>query len=332
MKPLLKYLLMAMLCLPCVSARSQGWDLGIDLGASGFLGDLGGANYIGRPLFFDLETSLVRPATSLHARYYMTSHFALKGSLTYTIVQGDDGLIQPKEEYSPEWYRWYRNLSFQSDILEGSLTAELNFTRFDLGSKRNRFAPYIFGGIGVFHFNPKTLYNGSLVELKPLRTEGQGFDSLGRKEYSLTQPVIPVGLGLRYNISPALILGFEYRHTLTFTDYIDDVSTTYVSQDAFNNYFQNDPLTAQTAYDLSVRADEKSDYPLNGSIVAPGEQRGDPTKKDSYILLQFSFSYIIANNSKYSSGFGKSHRYYPHGLKNTSDNFKKKKRLQKIPD
>jgi hypothetical protein len=309
MKPLLKYLLMAMLCLPCLSARSQGWDLGIDLGASGFLGDLGGANYIGRPLFFDLETSLVRPATSLHARFYMSSRFALKGSFTYTIVQGDDGLIQPKEEYSPEWYRWYRNLSFQSDILEGSVTAELNFTRFDLGSKRNRFAP-TFLRDRCFSFQPENIVQRILVELKPLRTEGQGFDSLGRKEYSLTQPVIPVGLGFRYNISSTPDFWFRIPAHPHFTDYIDDVSTTYVSQDAFNNYFQNDPLTAQTAYDLSVRADEKSDYPLNGSIVAPGEQRGDPTKKDSYILLQVSFSYIIVNNSKYSSGFGRSHRYY----------------------
>ncbi len=312
-------LLMIALCLQTSRSCCQALDIGIDGGITGFLGDLGGANYIGRPFLFDLETSLLKPASSLHARYYLGGLFVVKAGFTYTAVAGNDSLIQPTAEFSPEWYRWYRNLSFQSTVLEGALTAELNLKRFEPGSKRYRIAPYVLAGIGVMHFNPKTSYNGNLVALQPLHTEGQGFDSLNVKPYSLTQAVFPVGVGLRYNISENLLFGFEFRNYFTMTDYMDDVSSTYVSPQQFYDNF-SDPNVAALAYELSRRSEEKDPEELYGYITAPGQQRGD-ANKDQYFTMQVSLSYIIFSNSLSSSGFGKRNYIFAHKIKRTHQMF-----------
>ncbi|MBK6481607.1 MAG: hypothetical protein IPG01_00405 [Chitinophagaceae bacterium] len=308
-----RLLLLSAFLLQASYSQSQSMDIGISTGLTGFLGDLGGANYIGRPFFFDLETSLMKPLGALHFRYYAGDYFSIRGSFTYSGVAGNDSLIQPTSEFSPEWFRKYRNLSFQSSLIEGAITAELNFKRFQPGSKRYRIAPYLLAGIGVMHFNPKTEYNGALVELYPLHTEGQGFDSLDRKTYSLTQPVFPVGLGLRYNISSTLIFGFEFRNYFTLTDYIDDVSTEYASQADFYANF-SDPATAALAYELSVRSDELDPEGIYDYITAPGQQRGD-SENDQYFMIQISLSYLIFNNSVSSSGFGKRNFIFPHRVK-----------------
>ena len=48
------------LMLPLIGS-GQSHEFGFSLGASNFWGDLGGANRVGRPLFFDLELGLTRP-------------------------------------------------------------------------------------------------------------------------------------------------------------------------------------------------------------------------------------------------------------------------------
>ncbi len=324
----MKFVLVIIFNLAAFNVWSQQYDAGIELGTSGFYGDLGGANFIGRPLFFDLEKSLMKPAVSLHLRYYFSRRISARTSFSFTEVAGDDKLIQPTHDFAPEWFRWYRNLNFESRIIEGTLVFEANLKRFEPGSKRYRFAPYILAGLGLFHFNPQAIYNGQLIELQPLRTEGQGFAGSGVKDYSLIQPVVPFGIGLRYNISGDLIFGYEYRTNFTFTDYIDDVSGHYVSQEEFNNFFP-DPGTAALAYDLSVRSDELDPEGTLAYITAPNQQRGDAKDKDHYFLMQVSFSYLLFNNNAATSGFNKGGMIYPHNIWRTNQMFKQKKNISK---
>lgn len=313
------FILMIALSFQASPARSQALEAGIDLGLSGFLGDLGGANAIGRPFVFDLETSLMKPAASLHLRYYTGRLFCVKAAVSYTGLAGNDSLIQPHTQFSPEWFRKYRNLSFQTSLIEGMITGELNLKYFEPGSKRYRVAPYLLAGIGVMHFNPKAYYNGNLVALQPLHTEGQGFDSLNVKPYSLVQPVFPVGVGLRYNLSESVVFGFEFRNYFTATDYIDDVSSTYVSQSQFNNYF-SDPDVAALAYSLSRRSAELDPENVYGYVTGPGTQRGD-AKKDAYFMAQFTVSMLLFNNSLSSSGFGGRNFIFAHKIRATHQMF-----------
>jgi hypothetical protein len=89
------------------------------------------------------------------------------------------------------------------------------------GQKSSRIGLYLFGGVGGFYFNPKAKFNNAWVELKPLRTEGQGLEG-GPDEYSNFSLCIPMGIGIRKQLSKVLSVGLEMQYTKTFTDYIDD--------------------------------------------------------------------------------------------------------------
>jgi Domain of unknown function (DUF6089) len=286
-----------------VTAQHQAkGDLGFSIGTTLFFGDLGGANYIGRPLFFDLERSLVRPVGMIEYHYQFSRRWGFRVQGSYTGIGGDDKLIQPHSVFAPEWYRWYRNLNFHSKLWEVSAQAEFYFTKYEPGNLNYRWGPYVLLGAGLFHFNPKSYDdNGNEIALRPLRTEGEGMPGTGVKEYSLYQPCIPIGMGIRYNMSSTFIFGIEYADRKTFTDYVDDVSTSYISQSDFNSFFANDPATAQLAWDVSVRSDELDPDGVYAEITSPGQQRGDKKDKDHYIYpVVFSFTYVLGKRQHIS--------------------------------
>src|SRR6185295_10199877 len=130
---------------------------------------------------------------------------------------------------------------------------------------------YGFAGIGVFYFNPKTVYRGKVYDLRSLLTEGQGIVP-GRGKYSLIQPCIPLGVGFKYTIDRKWGLGLELGLRKTFTDYIDDVSTTYFDFAGYN---------VPNAAELSAIADPSLHDPAAGAATGAGQQRGDPRDMDS---------------------------------------------------
>ena len=145
--------------------------------------------------------------------------------------------------------RIQRNLSFKSSVLEGYLAAEIYptvfFERYD--GLQGKFRPYGLVGVGAYKFNPKTKLNGHWVELKPLRTEGQGLVD-GKSEYKLTQLEIPMGIGFKYYIKENMYVGMEVLHRKLFTDYVDDVSTTYPDPIIFNSLPAADAAKARQLF------------------------------------------------------------------------------------
>lgn len=260
------------------------------VGFSNFLGELGGRDMIGTNGIRDLEMILTRPSVHLGFRYRKNPILSFKLNLTYGIVAGRDSLTK-------EPFRRNRNLSFRSPIFETSLQAEISVLQ--LKSTKSRYVLrgvrgksgidlniYIFGGIGGFYFNPKAKLGGKWWALQPLGTEGQGI-AASRKPYKRIQACFPVGLGFRLPLSDKnWTIGFEYGVRLTTTDYIDDVSTTYFSPTLISQKYG--PVAAQ----LSNRSNPNSpDYiPLS---AATGQQRGDPTDKDSYMIGTITLTYRL---------------------------------------
>ncbi len=134
-------------------------------------------------------------------------------------AQGFYGKVTASDELSKE--NLDRNLNFESQIIEFGGQFEVNFFEYFIGSKKNFWTPYFFVGASGFLFNPKGVVNGELVELRSLRTEGQG------SAYSNFSVAIPFGIGLKYSLNDYFGLGLEWGMRKTFTDYLDDVSTTY---------------------------------------------------------------------------------------------------------
>jgi hypothetical protein len=178
-----------------------------------------------------------------------------------------------------------RNLSFKSKIYEASLVGDYSFN--DLHYQY--FTPYIFGGLAIFRFNPYTYdTTGSVVSLRLLGTEGQGLREYpNRKIYSMYQISMPFGGGVRLRISENMVLGYEIGFRKTFTDYLDDVSSTYVDEATLAS--QRGRKAVEMAYRGGELKNGSKQYPANGTI------RGGSKYKDWYYFSGVTLSIGLTN-------------------------------------
>lgn len=282
------------------------------LGASNFLGDLGGRDRIGSDFVWDLEWNRTNFAATFNHMYYLSRKIGLRTNVTYAKVSGNDNLTQ-------EYFRNNRNLNFESHIGEVSMVLEIQFKKEKVGNVYNLKSPagrklglksmaigfYGVVGIGGFYYNPKGMdANGMLVPLRPLHTEGQGLTydhpfwtaketgeiMKGPKQYSNFSVAIPLGFGIRRSFNRDWGLKVELTHRFTFTDYIDDVSGVY-----FENHVIREAYGAQAAYFADpafIGYDSHGpEDGTGGSQTAQtfaGQQRGDATDKDGYMILMVS--------------------------------------------
>ena len=272
------------------SQRSAKWkrmryEIFYGLDATNFMGELGGANQVGTNFAKDFEISMTRPAVSLGFRYKFYEKVSGKAMLTYGFLRGDD-------KTTTEPTRANRNLNFYSPLVEFSLTGEYHITKERVGHRYNlrrvrgvkgfKVNVYFFGGVSLFWFNPKGKdAEGKWHNLHSLGTEGQGLIPT-REPYHRLQLAIPFGVGFKYGLNRKWSIGLELGIRKTFTDYIDDVSTTY-----YNNKRIKEVKGDFAAY----LADPSSGD--NPSWTYGGEQRGDPNDKDSYMLFIINLTYKL---------------------------------------
>lgn len=207
--------------------------------------------------------------------FNITNQFALRSDYSFTRLGADD-------KYNKQDLR-VRNLNFKTIIQELTLMGEYDFA--DLSERR--LSPYVFAGIGVFHFSPYTIDSvGQKVWLAGLSTEGQGLPEYpDRKVYKKTQFNIPMGGGIKYALSDDIHAGFEIGVRKLFTDYLDDVSTTYADRNILFN------RKGQQAADYAFRGDELKPplaYPAAGSL------RGNSKRNDYYYYAQFRISFRMS--------------------------------------
>jgi hypothetical protein len=271
---------------------SSHYEAGITLGPSNFLGDLGGNQGKGTPFIKDNNIQMTKLTFGAFISYHPSELLAFRFGVNVGSLEGDDAII--KDKGGLEVARKLRNSDFKSKFVEGLLMAEIyptTFLEYDNTDEYHKLRPYVTAGVGAFHFNPmgKDPLTGEYVQLRPLHTEGQGFAEYpDRKEYKLTQINIPFGIGVKYFLSENVNVSFEIIHRKTFTDYIDDVSTSYVDPAAF---YANMPL-AQAQ--LAERMANKSG-PAGSPYYQAGSKRGTATNKDSYYTAGFKFGVRLGN-------------------------------------
>jgi len=272
----------------------------IGLGASQFLGDLGGSSTIGTHFLKDFNFGAIRPGLELGYRYHINQYFAVKGMLTTAMLYGNDAL-------STEPYRHNRNLNFRSPIIELSGQFEYFFYRNSQVGHRyhikhahgfSKFAvdAYLFVGFGGFYFNPQGRYtNEEWYSLRPLSTEGEGLPG-GPSEYSRISYCVPVGIGAKYALSPQWTVGLEISDRIyTGTDYIDDAHGVY-----YNNatILQNKGPIAAYFADPSL-GDIHQETPPD----ATGQERADATHNDTYMFTFITVSYTPPYHRRTRSKF-----------------------------
>ena len=252
------------------NAIVQEGEFGIGLGAGQYFGDL---NTRGR-----LNTPKI--AASLFFRKNFGNYIALRIGASFAQLGYSD------QYNTHNTYMYSRNLSFNSKVWELSLQGDFNFFRFIPGEPEYSFTPYITFGAGVFSYDPYAYLRGEKLFLRPLGTEGQGSSLYpDRKQYSSTGISIPFGAGIKYALNERINIGFEVLHRFTNTDYLDDVSKTYVDPSVFPPNPDGSPSNALLLSDRS--------YEIGEPIGIPNRQRGNSKQKDQFVTAMFHVTFNL---------------------------------------
>lgn len=269
-------------------------ELGASFGLMNSLTDLGGKKGIGKDFIKDLRWKTAKPSYSIYALGMYQNMIGVRLEATFGSVVGYDSILKPVAPSTSG--RYERNLSFRSRITDIQLAVEIHplFFKNYSDDEPPVFSPYAVAGIGYYSFNPEANLNGQWYALQPLRTEGQGFrEYRERVPYKLNQLNIALGLGVKYEINSMINARLEAVHRILNTDYLDDVSTTYIDPALFYNYLPvNRAAIAQQLYN---RRGE-----LNPSDIPPssGDQRGDPKDNDAFFTIQLKVGIILGRQRR----------------------------------
>ncbi|TAE46795.1 MAG: hypothetical protein EAZ89_19370 [Bacteroidetes bacterium] len=269
-----KYCLVLILALSTSELLAQYrygyFRVGVSSGTTHYLGDLDN----------DFTFQFTKPGLGIDGSYRLNP-------IMSTRIHFYRGWLKAADSLSNSEPRNRRNLSFRSPVTEFSAQLVFDFIPTERRySYRPAYTPYVFGGIGIFSFNPQAQLNGQWYDLQPLGTEGQYLAAIADEyplPYRLTQFCIPMGVGTRFALTKKLDLEIETGFRKTFTDYIDDVSGSYPNLDDLR---ASNPVAAI----LSDRID-RTLYPQGAGVV--NGIRGDRTQQDWYIYSCVRVSYII---------------------------------------
>jgi hypothetical protein len=171
------------------NAHSQIYEVGVFLGGSNFIGDVGATNYI----------SPNQLALGLIAKWNRSPRHSFRASLIFSDLEGIDGK-------SDDPRRVERDYSFKTSIMEISAGMEFTFLDFDLHNPGMKGTPYLYSGITLAHHD-----NYYFTPAGEFTSENTSSWALG----------IPMVLGYKTNISNHLVLAAEIGARYTFSDELD---------------------------------------------------------------------------------------------------------------
>lgn len=170
------------------TAQSQIHELGVTVGGSNYIGDIGSTKYIN-------PTDM---AYGFQYRWNKSPRHSWRVNYTYMPISA-------KDSDSDMPFRKARGLQTKNKINELMLGLEFNFFEFDLHNDWFAFTPYVHTGIAGFSYRDSYFnqYN------KQIERE---------TEYSLA---IPITLGVKALINKKLVISAEVGARYSFTDNLD---------------------------------------------------------------------------------------------------------------
>jgi hypothetical protein len=169
-------------------ASAQIHEIGVFLGASNFIGDVGRTTYIYPK----------QPALGVLYKWNVKPRYSWRFSIAGSKIKGNDF-------DSDLASRNQRGYQFSNDVVEASAGFEFNFTNFNLHEYGYAGTPYLYTGLN-YSFSENVYF-----ENKAFVKTGGNIQSLG----------IPLIGGYKVKLNPFLVLGAEIGLRYTFTDNID---------------------------------------------------------------------------------------------------------------
>jgi len=262
----MKRLLLAILSsLPMFAFAQKHHEIGIWAGAAAYKGDL-------QPKWIP-DSKMIKPSAGIIYKYFFTPSIGIRASASFIQLTAADSLSEVVANQR-------RNLSFANRVVELQGGFEINLLPIDI--EKFKFTPYIFGGVAATYGNPYTRdIMGDKFYLRNMATEGQGLPGYpDRQLYPLVNAAFPFGGGIKAFIGKTVLLTAEVGLRYSSSDYLDDVSRSYVNLDTLRAY------KGQKAADLAYRGNEK--YNWDGNYPNYTFQRGDYKKNDWYWTVGLS--------------------------------------------
>lgn len=248
-----------------IAAHAQTFEIGVMGGGAGYIGDLNQT----KPL------KISGISAGAFAKLNLDAYWAVGLHYTYGKIRANDA-VSENEDFRN------RNINFKTALNEVSLQVDFNFLNYFAGGGTKKFTPYIFTGIGGVFYSPKATYNDTDYNLRYYQTEGQ---TEAYRHYTMT---IPYGVGIKLQLKENWGLFSQIGYRTAYSDYLDDVSGVYPAAGAWPN-------------DGSVALRQQLSNPsLVPNYGAPGTQRGDFRKRDTYMFVGIGISYTFVSQKCYT--------------------------------
>ena len=184
----MKHFLFYILLIFCsFNAHSQINELGVFVGGTNYIGDIGPMDYIAPN----------EPAIGILYKWNRSPRHAYRFSYT-------QGKITAKDSESKVPSRFLRGNSFENSIKEFSAGLEFNFMDFNLHDGDPKVSPYVYSGVSYF------IYDEIYI-----------LDNNSKEDYQSSTFAIPMVVGLKARLFDKFILGAEVGFRYTFTDNLD---------------------------------------------------------------------------------------------------------------
>lgn len=186
--------------------NAQIHEIGVFLGGSNFIGDVGSTTYVAPN----------EPAYGILYKWNKSPRHSYRFSYTQTkITSNDDNSNDPS--------RKVRSYDFENNLKEVSLGLEFNFFNFNLHDVKKKITPYVYSGLTFFIYDE--LYYPTTTA-----TNSKFSGSIA----------IPMNIGIKSNISPHIVLALEVGARYTLTDNLDGSNPKTTGFAKFGNTNNND--------------------------------------------------------------------------------------------
>jgi hypothetical protein len=183
----MKRIILFIFILGLTKLNAQIHEVGVFLGGSNYIGDVGKTNYVN-------PNEL---ALGLLYKWNKSPRHAWRISYTQSKITAND-----LDSNVPGRYK--RGFNFENNIKEISAGLEFNFFDFNLHEFGTKVTPYVFSGLSYTNYDELYILNG-----------------VTKTDINHGVFAIPMIVGIKSNLTKELILGFEVGARYSLTDNLD---------------------------------------------------------------------------------------------------------------
>jgi len=217
--------------------RTRRWEAYYGLGTANIYGDIGGAQISSENLygFKDYQIKFTRPSLAFGGKYKVNHRVYARVNFAGAFLQGDDtdtqnAIINP-DPLHPGRKGGY---AFKSWVVEPSVMGEFYiipesrsmvsdaiYNRRGMVNGFRLYNVYLFAGVGAVVNFPTVWYmqTGEILVTDDYQRPEDSFQRAGL--------VLPVGIGVRTDLTSYWTIGVELGRRYTFTDYVDGYTSQF---------------------------------------------------------------------------------------------------------